>query len=145
MSGVQDASARAAREAAMMRLFPTARIKTTTGMDLSYEDGCAVFHQAYNPDFDHGIGGIHGGLIMTLLDNAAWFTAAPHYDHWVATAELSVRILEPVTGEDLVARGRLVRAGRRLAVAEGEVRTAAGRLIATAAGTFAVTSVPLDV
>lgn len=145
MSRGTDTGDRSEREAAMMRLFPTARIKTTTGMDLSYEEGRAVFHQAHNPNFDHGIGGIHGGLIMTLLDNAAWFTAAPYYDHWIATVELSVRMLESVKEEDLVARGRLVRAGKRLAVAEAEVHTAAGRLIATAAGTFAVTSVPLDV
>jgi len=86
---------------------------------------------------------VHGGVFATLLDNAGWATAAPHYDTWIATVELHVRLLEHVQAEDLVAVGRLIKRGRRLAVCDMEVRTAAGRLVAVGSGSFAPTSAPL--
>lgn len=30
----------------------------------------------YNPDLDHTLGSIHGGVHTTMLDTAGWFTAA---------------------------------------------------------------------
>ena len=129
------------RAAELIALFASAPIKRTTGMELRYEDGRAVFHMPYNPGFDHALGGIHGGAICTLLDNAGWFTAAVHYETWLGTVDLNVKMLEPAREEALRAEGRLLRAGKRLAMAEMEVRSEKdGRLIATGSGTFAVTS-----
>ncbi|MBW2704075.1 MAG: PaaI family thioesterase [Deltaproteobacteria bacterium] len=130
------------RAAALIALFASAPIKATTGMELSYEDGRAIFEMPYNPGFDHAVGGIHGGAICTLLDNAGWFTAALQYDVWIATVDLNVKILEPASQEGLRAEGRLLRSGKRLAMAEMELRSASdGRLVATGSGTFAVTSI----
>ena len=122
-------------------LFGSAPIGRTFGMRLTYtDDGAAVFDYAHHSGLEHAMGDTHGGVIATLLDNAGWFTVAPHYDSWIATVDLQVRILEPCRKENLRARGRLVRAGRRLAVAEMEVRTVAGRRVAVGSGTFSVTS-----
>lgn len=111
------------------------------GMSAYYDDdGCAVFDLPYNPNFDHALNGIHGGVLATLLDNAGWFTAAPYYENWIATVEMQVRLHEPVRGKHLVARGRLVRAGKRISVATMEVRTAEGVLVASGSGTFTETS-----
>ncbi|MBL6975785.1 MAG: PaaI family thioesterase [Deltaproteobacteria bacterium] len=113
------------------------------GMSAYYDDeGCAVFDLPYNPDFDHAMGGIHGGVMATLLDNAGWFTAAPYYENWIATVEMQVRLHEPVQRKHLVARGRLVRAGKRISVANMEVRTTEGTLVASGSGTFTETSAP---
>jgi uncharacterized protein (TIGR00369 family) len=114
------------------------------GMRLSYEGEHAVFHMPYNPDLDHALGLTHGGAVATLLDNAGWFTAAPFFDRWIATVELTVRLLEPVGRQALVARGALVRRGKRLTVAEMEVRGEQGQLVATGGGTFTVTSALID-
>lgn len=48
--------------------------------------------------------------------------------------EISVRYLRPVRadGSELAATGRIVKSGRRVAVADGEVRDATGQLVATA-------------
>ena len=133
------------RQKLLISLFDKAPIKHTYGMQLSYDaEGCAVFHMPYNPRLDHFLGGIHGGVIATLLDNAGWFTAATYYDNWVATVEFHVRLLEAVEKVDLVSRGRIVKLGKRFSIGEMEVRTAAGLLVAVGSGTFAETSAPLE-
>ncbi len=114
------------------------------GMRLHYEGEQAVFAMPYNPDLDHALGLTHGGAVATLLDNAGWFTAAPYFDRWIATVELTVRLLEPVGGQALQARGTIVRRGKRLTVAEMEVRGEQGQLVATGGGTFTVTSARIE-
>lgn len=139
-----DAAVRA-RQEMMLRLFARAPIKQAFGMELSYDgEGRALFDMPYNPALDHFLGGIHGGIIATLLDNAGWFTAATCYDTWVATVELQVRLLVAVEQVGLHAAGSLLKVGKRFAVGEMQVRTADGRLVAVGSGTFAVTSAPLE-
>jgi len=139
-----DLTKRKTRERELVALFGRAPIRQAFGMKLHYdEDGSAVFEMPYNPKLDHFLGGIHGGVISTLLDNAGWFTCAALSDYWVATAELSVRLLEPVAKVGLRSRGAIVKRGSRLMVCEMEVRTMdTDRLVAKGAGTFVVTSVP---
>ena len=104
------------------------------------KDGYARFDQPYNPDFDHALNGIHGGVIATMLDNAGWFTVAPYYDTWIATVEFNVRLLEHVQAEDLFSVGKIIKQGKRITVAEMQVRTMANRLIAVGTGSFTPTS-----
>jgi uncharacterized protein (TIGR00369 family) len=135
---------RAAHLARLTSMFHAAPIARSFGMRLEYDaEGCAVFTLPYNPGFDHGLGGIHGGVFATLLDNAGWFTVAGEYETWVATVEFQVRLLAAIEKEELVARGRIVHAGKRLATATMEVFTAGKVLAAIGSGTFTVTSVPL--
>lgn len=130
------------RQEELLALFKGAPIKRTLGMEFHYnEEGAAVFDMPYNPSFDHALGGIHGGVIATLLDNAGWFTVAQFYDAWIATAELQVRLLKPVAKADIYSRGRILNLGKKIAMAEMEVRTKDELLIAVGSGTFAVTSV----
>jgi uncharacterized protein (TIGR00369 family) len=140
---IKENAARKKRQDELVALFARAPIKKTFGMTLHYdEDGRAVFDMPYNPRLDHFLGGIHGGVISTLLDNAGWFTAAALSDNWVATAELHVRLLEPVAKVDLRSIGRIVKAGSRLIVGEMEVRTKGqDLLVAIGSATFIVTSV----
>ena len=129
----------------LIEAFHRSPIQKAFGMSLRYDkDFHAIFDLPYNPNFNHGMGGIHGGVFATLLDNAGWFTAAPHYGFWVVTVEFSTRLLEPVIGEDLRAAGRMIRSGKTLAVCEMEVKAAKDRLVAVGSGTFAVTSKPLN-
>jgi uncharacterized protein (TIGR00369 family) len=113
------------------------------GMRLHFEDDHAVVELPYRPHLDHALGGIHGGVFATLIDTAAWFTAAVHYPTWIATIEFHTRLLEPVEGEDLIAAGTLIRAGKRLATASAEVRAASGLLAATGTASFTITGLPI--
>jgi uncharacterized protein (TIGR00369 family) len=129
---------------AMVELFSNAPLGRHLGMTLSYDDEHhAVVDIEDAPFLHHVLGQVHGGVFATLIDTAAWFTAAVHYDTWISTVDFSVRLLEPAEAvEDLQAVGSVVRIGKRLAAADAEVRTAAGRLVAVGGGTFAVTGVP---
>ena len=130
------------RGAELIELFGRAPIKKTFGMVFSYNDNHqAIFEMPHNPNYEHALGDTHGGIIATLLDNAGWFTAAVHYETWIATIEMQMRLLKPAGKRDLVAMGELIRAGRSFAVAQMKVQTAKGRLVATGSGTFAITSV----
>lgn len=127
----------------MTDLFGRAPLPHHLGMLLRFEDDLrAVVTLPHAPFLDHGLGQVHGGMFATLIDTAAWFTAAVHYDTWIATVDFTVRLLEPVEREDLVSTGSVVRIGKRLATADAEVRTSAGRLVAAGGGTFSVTGVP---
>ena len=123
-----------------MNLFnKKAPIAKTFGMRLSYDDdGCAVIDLPYNPGLDHALGGVHGGVYMTMLDSAGWFTAAASHEQlsWVATSEITVHLLEPVSGDTLRAVGRIIKAGRRQDIAEMRLYNESGLMVAHATGTF---------
>ena len=78
-------------------------------------------------------GAITVGALAILADGAlgcAVQTALPPYTGFT-TSELSLRVLRPAqVGTMLTAKGRLVHAGRRVALSEVMIEDAAGRLIA---------------
>lgn len=82
-------------------------------------------------------GVVHGSVFHALLDTCmgleAWHARGQLH---VATAEISVRFLAPVVDGTLIATARVLKAGKRLIVCEGEIRRA-GELVAVAQGTFA--------
>lgn len=85
------------------------------------------------------LGILHGGVFAALLDavmGMAASTSARGGDD-VVTVQLNVNFLRPAAlGEALVAAAEVLHAGRRTAVARGEVRTASGELAALGSGTF---------
>ena len=101
----------------LLRIFSeNAPIARCFGMKLSYADeASAVIDLPYNPNLDHALDGIHGGVYATMLDSAdasgATFTAVAAHDVscWVATSELSIRFLEPAKSTSLRAVGRLLK------------------------------------
>lgn len=81
----------------------------------------------------------HGGLIATMADLVAGFagvTLIPD-DHGMVTAELKVSYLNPGIGKKIVAKGWVLKAGRRLHFCESEV-WCDDKLIAKATATMAV-------
>jgi acyl-coenzyme A thioesterase PaaI-like protein len=57
-------------------------IARSFGMKLSFtEAGNAVIDLPYNPNLNHGRGGIHGGVYATLLDSAGALTTAVHHQY----------------------------------------------------------------
>jgi uncharacterized protein (TIGR00369 family) len=128
------------RTAKLLHMFnEVAPLARTLGMRLSFTaEGNAVVDLPYNPNLDHGAGGIHGGIYATLLDSAGWFTSAAAHDEdaWITTAEMSIHFLQPVDRRALRAVGRLIKKGKRQDVAEVHLYDDAGRLVAHATGTF---------
>jgi len=133
----------------LLQLFnEQAPIARYFGMRLSFTDEAnAVIDLPHNPNLDHALGGIHGGVYATMLDNAGWFTSAAARDIscWVATSELSIHFLEPARCTSLRAVGRLLKHGKRQDIVEMRLYDGQGRWIGHGVGTFVLLpSVPLS-
>jgi uncharacterized protein (TIGR00369 family) len=92
----------------------------------------------YNP-----IGMVHGGVAATMLDSVvgcAVHTTLPAGVGY-ASVELKVSYLRAIHAGrgEIRATGRVVKEGSRIAFAEGEIRDAEDRLLATASGTCVIT------
>ena len=102
---------------------------------------CDVDESVYNP-----IGVVHGGLVCTMLDTVAGCAVHTTLPVGVGytSIELKVSYLRAVqTGSGpLTAIGRVIKPGRRVAFAEGEVLDAAGRTVATASSSLLVFPLP---
>ena len=102
---------------------------------------CAVDESVYSP-----LGAVHGGLVCTLLDTVAGCAVLSTLPRGTGftSIELKVSFLRPVAvaSGPLTAVGRVVKAGRRIAFAEGQVVDAAGRDVATASSSLLVFPVP---
>jgi uncharacterized protein (TIGR00369 family) len=69
----------------------------------------------------HGF--VHAGIITMLCDTACGFAALSLMpaDAAVLTTEFKVNLLSPAKGERFIAKGRVVRPGKKLIVCLGEV------------------------
>ena len=77
----------------------------------------------YKPELTQQHGYFHGGIIGTIADSAggyAAFSLMPA-DSSVLTVEYKMNLLAPGDGDLLIARGRVVKAGRTLVVTQIEV------------------------
>jgi uncharacterized protein (TIGR00369 family) len=105
------------------------------------EFGCTLDESVYNP-----IGVVHGGLVCTLLDTVVGCAVHSTLPQGLGytSIELKVNYLRGVhtSSSPLTAVGRVVKPGRRVAFAEGEVLDASGRVVATASGSLLVFPIP---
>ncbi len=85
------------------------------------------------PEHEVVPGMVHFAVLTTMCEVAA----AAAVDVSVVPASLTVNLLERAAPGRLVARGRVIRKGKRLAVAEGECYSGT-TLVAKAVVTFAV-------
>jgi len=89
-------------------------------------------------DLDGIFGSLHGGILATLADSAIAFAALTLIgaDEAIATVEMNIRFLAPCR-EAVVARSRVVKAGRTLVTGEVELRgLATDTLFATCGLTY---------
>jgi uncharacterized protein (TIGR00369 family) len=75
---------------------------------------------------------IHGGIIATLADITACFAMMSSVRHDVPSMDLHVDYVRMAPPGDLVAIGRTIKAGRTIGVADVEIRSSDGRMIAIA-------------
>jgi uncharacterized protein (TIGR00369 family) len=101
------------------------------------EPGLARLELELRPELLNSFHDAHGGVVTTLADVALAVAAITRDGaaRGAITVNLSVSFVGPGRGR-LVAEARCLRSGRELAFSEGEVRDAAGELVAKAVGTF---------
>lgn len=104
---------------------------------LEKADGRVRIAFAPRPEHFNSWSGIHGGVMMTLLD-IALSSASRALDPactGATTVEMKTNFLAIARGA-VVGEGRAQRAGRSLIYAEGEIRDAQGNVLAKGSGTF---------
>jgi len=121
-----------------MTLLPPAPFVEHVNIDnQGVKDGVAVSEVELQPHHMNRIESAHGGLIATLLDNAMVSAgrAAAGPDARLATIEMKLSFMRAGKGT-LRCTARCLHSTSKLAFCEGEVRDAAGKLIATASSTM---------
>ena len=65
----------------------------------------------------------HAGLTFAIGDSAAGYSALSlmPLDQEVLTTEMKIHLLAPAAGEKLIARGRVIKPGRRLVIVQSDV------------------------
>ena len=102
-----------------------------------HEDGvtceCAIRTELLNSQ-----GVLHGGVIASIADEAAWFAIDTHTDRAKSstTTELKVNYLLPLSGDRVTARAVLLRLGKLLAVTRVDLSGTDRRLAAVAIVTY---------
>jgi uncharacterized protein (TIGR00369 family) len=69
----------------------------------------------------HGF--VHAGAVSAIGDSAAGYAALSlmPLDRGVLTTEFKINLLAPAVGERVIARGKVIKAGRTLTLAQAEV------------------------
>jgi uncharacterized protein (TIGR00369 family) len=96
-----------------------------------------------HPEISQQHGFVHGGAVSAIADSAAGYAALTLMpaDTGVLTTEFKINLLAPAAGERIVARGRVVKAGRTLTLTQADVFAINGgqeKLIALLTGTLMV-------
>lgn len=87
------------------------------------EHGMTEIHVPHWQGIEQQHGYVHGGVVGMIADSAAGYAAMTTVaaDASVLTVEYKMNLIAPADGEKLIARGKVVRAGRTLIVTQGEV------------------------
>jgi uncharacterized protein (TIGR00369 family) len=87
------------------------------------EQGVTEIHLPHWQGIEQQHGFIHGGVVGMIADSAAGYAAMTMIpaSASVLTVEFKMNLLAPADGEQLIARGQIVRAGRTLIVTKAEV------------------------
>jgi uncharacterized protein (TIGR00369 family) len=113
------------------------------GIDVdSIGQGTARLSMRVRPDMLNGVGWMQGGIFTAMADEAmalALYTVISPGER-IATISETTSFLKGARDEVLVATGRVVRKGRRVAFTESEVRKDSddGEILARCAAAFAI-------
>lgn len=102
-----------------------------------HRDGVSVVLRV-RPDLLNGNGVMHGGVIASLADEAAWYAIRHHFeeDRPCTTTELKVNYLRPISGKKATGRAVMLRAGKTLCVIRVDIFDEERRLAATSTVTY---------
>lgn len=108
------------------------------------DDGHARYRLDAAPELLNPHGALHGGAVYVMVDysmGGATMSMLPPGDV-CATIEIKISYLASVRAGTLTADTRIIKQGRRVVFLESKVTDNAGKLVATASGSFAV--IPKD-
>jgi acyl-CoA thioesterase len=104
--------------------------------------GFARFRMPFRQELMQAYGVAHGGAIASLADTAVAFALMTLIQpgERVTTVEMKINFLSPVTEGELIGESRILQKGKRLALADMEVKDENGKLIAKGLATYRILS-----
>ena len=109
--------------------FAKQGLMTTLGATLEHvSPGAVEISIRPHPAISQQHGFIHAGAVSAIADSAAGYAALTLMPpgRGVLTTEFKINLLAPATGDRLVARAKVIKAGRTLTLAQAEVVAEAG-------------------
>ena len=103
----------------------------------THKDGVTVACHL-KPDFVNSQGALHGGVIASIADEAAWHALIHVYSKKqnCTTTELKINYLRPIAVTKVVARVYALRAGKTLFVSRVDIFDAGKKLAAVGVVTY---------
>ena len=104
--------------------------------------GFARFRMPFRRELVQAYGVAHGGAITSLADTAVAFALMTLIQpgERVTTVEIKINFLTPVIEGELVGESRVIQKGKRLALADMEVKDQNGKLVAKGLATYMIIS-----
>jgi uncharacterized protein (TIGR00369 family) len=122
--------------------FAKQAVMTLIGARLSrVTAGVVEIELPYRHDLTQQNGYLHAGIVTTIVDSACGYAAYSLMpaSSSVLSVEFKVNLLRPAAGDSFLARGEVMKGGRTLTVARGDVFSITGEervLIATILATM---------
>jgi len=104
-----------------------------------YEDGLVEILMPFREEFlrEDGSDWLHGGIVSALIDIAGDYAVETRTGGDVPTVDLRIDYFKPAKRGSLTAIGRTAKVGRRVSVADIEVRDEQGQVVAVGRGVYA--------
>jgi uncharacterized protein (TIGR00369 family) len=122
--------------------FARQRLMQTIGASLTrVAPGMVEIALPFREDLTQQHGYLHAGIVTSIVDSACGYAAMSltPADADILSVEYKINLLSPAKGERMIARGRVVRAGRSLTVCAGDcfaVNDGQEKLVATMIATM---------
>lgn len=104
--------------------FEQQRVMTLIGAELTLvKPGVVEITLPYRADLTQQNGYLHAGIVTTIVDSAcgyAAFSLMPEGSE-VLSVEFKLNMVRPARGDSFLARAEVIKAGRTLTVARGDV------------------------
>ena len=118
-----------------------ATFNSLIGLELTeWSEGLARIELALRPEHQNGVGSVHGGVLMSLLDTVSGFSGVYPVEgeeqRGCATISMNVKFMKPAFTGKLIARSSTQGGGRSVFFTHAEIRDEEGELLATGDGTF---------
>jgi len=104
-----------------------------------FSEGSAELKIPIKEELKQQHGFLHGGVISYAADNALTYAGASALGPNVVTSEFKINYMRPVTGDFIIARAKVIYAGKSQAVCHCDIYEGSGskeNLCATAQGTI---------
>lgn len=106
------------------------------------EKGKVLFEVTANKSHTNPLGIVHGGFASTIIDSVTGCASHTMLEAGAGygTVDLNVKMVRPIPFDTpLLAEGRVINAGKRVIIAEGDIKDSKGKIYAHGSATCIVT------